>query len=151
MPFRSKLLIEASEPPALFAPRRKRGTIAEVSPRHDRLEKLLAEIRCYGHQQSLKAQMLLAESDAPSLERSFEFSDASDPPSSEISVVGSEELGCEGDAVACHEPLSLPLLVTVKQEPATTEAANHSSFTTLRVTYLLVTLVIMLADGLQGT
>jgi uncharacterized membrane protein len=127
--------------------------IDDVSARHDRLEKLLAEIRCYGHQQSLRARMLLAESDAPSLERSFEFSDASDPPSSEISVVGSEEFGCEVDAasLSCHEPLSPPLLVTVKQEPATTEATNHSSFTTLRVTYLLVTLVIMLADGLQGT
>jgi hypothetical protein len=122
--------------------------IDTVSPKPDRLGKLLAEIRRYYRRQSLSSQILLAENDTPSLERSYAFSDASFPPSTDISIVGSD-LEREAEVVLCDEPLSPPVLVTVTQEPARTDDKN-SSFTTLRVAYLSVTLVIMLADGLQG-
>lgn len=143
MPVRLKCLLENGEPPLL--PRRKNGTIDTNSAKSVGLVKLLTEIRqC--ERQLTSSPVFTTENDSPSLERSYDFSYSTDPPSSQISVAESER---ESDGRA-EEPPKLPLLVTVEtQEPQQPEI-DQASYTTLRVTYLLVTLVVMLADGLQG-
>ncbi|CAB9521376.1 Molybdate-anion transporter [Seminavis robusta] len=42
-------------------------------------------------------------------------------------------------------------LMASSDDAATSEKQDHASFMSLRITYLIVTLVVMLADGLQGT
>lgn len=53
-----------------------------------------------------------------------------------------DDEGLSGLKGATHDPLG---------NPAVSKRWDHQSFMKLRATYLLVTLVIMLADGLQGT
>jgi hypothetical protein len=143
MPVRLKCLLENVEPPLL--PRRKNGTIDTSSAKSGGLVKLLTEIRQCERQLS-SSPVFAAESGSPSLERSYDFSYSTDPPSSQISVAESEQAR-EGQEA---EPLKLPLLVTVKTQEPQQPGIDQASYTTLRVTYLLVTLVVMLADGLQG-
>lgn len=94
--------------------------------------------------------------DIPGTEESLELSkEWDDPPSS---VNSSEDDITDEDSI---DDVKVALLVNVPPlmvvpEPTTQEEKQPSpqcpkeSFTALRITYLLVTLVIMLADGLQG-
>jgi hypothetical protein len=146
MPTRLKCLLENGEPPLL--PRRKNGTTDTCTTKSDGLAKLLTEIRQCERQLSC-SPVFPAETDTPSLERSYDFSYSTDPPSSQISVAESEQESDE-HAAETTEPLKLPLLVTVETQEPQQPGIDQASYTTLRVTYLLVTLVVMLADGLQG-
>jgi hypothetical protein len=145
MPTRLKCLLENGELPLL--PRRKNGTFDTSAAKSDGLVKLLTEIRQCERQLSC-SPVFPADTDTPSLERSYDFSYSTDPPSSQISVAESEQ---ESDAHGVEtEHLKLPLLVTVEAQEPQQPVTDQASYTTLRVTYLLVTLVVMLADGLQG-
>ena len=78
-----------------------------------------------------------------------------DNDSSSFSPASSITPSCECDQISnkclCFDDLSLDGSPLGTNLPAPPDAdPQHSSFMALRCTYLLVTLVIMLADGLQG-
>ena len=70
--------------------------------------------------------------------RAFAFADAEDDNLSPDTCISGSDVAAEADA---------------DDVPAEEEIIpkNSESFTSLRITYLIVTLVVMLADGLQGT
>jgi len=108
----------------------------------------------------------------PEVEESLELSVAWDDPPSSVnsSSVGDsteDDEEEEFEEVSTVDDIKISLLENVPPLAVTAERHQdvqgskvkeeakqqcpHESFTSLRVTYLLVTLVIMLADGLQGT
>jgi hypothetical protein len=85
---------------------------------------------------------------APSVEESLE-TESLDDRSSVLSFLSDQEESQGEIDVELPERAMNPTDASPTFEPSQ-EAAN-ASFLTLRITYLLITLVIMLADGLQGT
>jgi len=149
MPFRSRDLLEPNE---LLPPRKRfTGTLASL-PKKYRLQDLLSEIRSYSRQPSIEESMDFlqdmdssVEDESPELETSWELSVSSEPPSSS----SMNSLPSDKGQVVNALPASPPVLVTVRQEKEDPDTRN-TSFSSLRITYLLVTLVVMLADGMQG-
>lgn len=92
-----------------------------------------------------------ADVNAPSIDESFE-SESLDGRSSVLSFLSDQELPGDEDV---DEPIpegKVRQQLAESKPSAASEPSSESnaSFMTLRITYLLVTLVIMLADGLQG-
>ena len=96
-----------------------------------------------------------ADTNVPGTEESLELSEEWDDPSpnsSDDETTDEDSLGdvkisfVNGESPLMAVPAVPPTLI--KKQP---QECPNTSFATLRCTYLLVTLVIMLADGLQGT
>jgi hypothetical protein len=85
---------------------------------------------------------------APSVEESLETESLDDRSSVDSFLSDQEESQGQID-VELPERAMKPTTASPTVEPPL--EASNASFLTLRITYLLVTLVIMLADGLQGT
>jgi len=78
-------------------------------------------------------------------------------PPNEVDSDLSTSLGSQGSVGSCLEDLQTPLhsdggdpAFDVDNLTCSSLECSERSFVVLRITYLLVTLVIMLADGLQG-
>lgn len=78
------------------------------------------------------------------LDSMMDFSSSVDFPSSH------DSLSSQDESKDLSQRLSAPLLASEDGDERQEEKHENHSFAVLRVTYLLVTLVIMLADGLQG-
>lgn len=85
----------------------------------------------------------------------FPPSSCQTPPNEEDSDL-STSLDSQGSVGSCLEDLHTPLhsdggdFAFDVDDPCSSPECSERSFVVLRITYLLVTLVIMLADGLQG-
>jgi len=101
-----------------------------------------------------------AEGDVPGVEESLELSvatfDQNGFSSSEDDLSSEDSIELDGSPLisnlpASGRPLSPSGEIDGATVPSQCEDSSKASFASLRLTYLMVTLVIMLADGLQGT
>lgn len=115
----------------------------ELSPRRFESTPLLGDATTVSNESRSLSRSSSADVNAPSIEMSDE-SGSLDEQSSVLSFLSEQEQLQEDFPEPMAETSVSNLSALPLQEP------SHSAFMTLRITYLLVTLVIMLADGLQG-